>query len=619
MAVGDTFRIYPDEEVMLKVYGRRLIMADRKWDRFEPERTRFIERYDNEVEDDQLTSRGHRVGVTKGIGVIDTMYSSMTAVDIEFIIQNVGHGTRFQALAAERALNQGWHDSSAQENSWEAIKEALLVDTGWVKVYYDYVEDIELRDRPDEAIEAQVMELFGEHPDMAPEDISDLVDVVEAVTIVLRDRVCVDYVSWEDIRVDPSAKRINDARWVAQYTRMPIEEVRQHPVWRPFVLDRYGERKGQNRLDDLSGDSSVLSMVEGDYADVEAIGRDEYDDDVRVTVVEMWDLETGVVTTFPKGSAETVLFQRLNPLMFNLDLQDRNPFKPLMVRDTPSRFDGNGDMRIIKPALEELDEYRRDIAEYVEGAKPKYAGPERAMTTRGMKALKSQEPFEYIGLQEGFVRNEIGALDMPQLPEVAFQMPERVAAELDESTGLNEVLRGLFPGGRKTATEVNTVANQGDVRQAERRSRLERWYLRIAKTMLQLMQIYYDRDRMLRYTDDLGQEFEWTWNAEDIAIDADLRISLTPRENLTRDQRVQRAYKVVNLLMPLPETDRGMLMRWFLTELGLRDDTTRSMVKTDTEVAAEQQQQAIAQQLAVRPQPFPNSPAGLNIAPAGGG
>jgi len=611
MAKNSVFRVYRDDETMLKVYNRRLVIADRIFSKGENQKKAFLDRYGNELDADQVTSRGHRANVTGGVAVIDTMYASMVAVDVEFILRNVGHGTREQALAAERGLNAGWKDTKGQQRAKKAIKDAELVDIGWVKVYYDYVEDTELRDVPEEAIEAQLMEAGVTRDQLTDEMLADL--AVEEVPIVLRDRVCVDYVPWDCVRADPSAKETEDVRWVAQYTKLPIEEVRHNPQWRNFVLDRYGEQKGKRLLDDLTGDTTVLTGLEGNYGDLVGLAKDEHGDDQRVTVVELWDFETGLVTTFPHGQHDLILYQRLNPLMFNLDLEDRNPFKPLVLRNDPRKLEGIGDMRLIWSSLEELDEYRTMLSTFVARTVPKFIAAAGAVTDKGKKAMKSQVIGDLIELNEGYTQDAVGTSKFPQLPSEVYQLQERIQFELKDATGASEPMRGVFPSRRTTATETEIVTSAGEQRQAERRGSLEQWYLSIARTMLQLMQVFYDRDRMLRYTDDLGQEFVWTWNNEDIAIDADLDIAITPRENLTRSERVQRAMQWLNLVLPMPETDRGEAIRWAGREMGMRDEDIRAMVKTDQEVQAEQQQEQLAAQLSVRPQPFADSPAGLNI------
>jgi hypothetical protein len=589
MSKNTVFRVYDDEDTMLKVYNRRLRYADNKYEKREPELKTFLARYENEPTEDQVTDDGHRVNVTTGIGTIDTMFSSLTAVDVEFILRRMGRGTEAQAIAAEKALNSAMRDTKMQRRAKRAIKDALIVDIGWVKVYYDYVEDVDVADKPEAAVNAEIEELLGkdEFKDLPPEEVAKNVELTEEVKIVLRDRVCVDYVPWTDIRYDISAKQIEDVRWIAQYTRLPREEVVNNPQWREAVIDRYGEREGKRKLDDLEGDTSISKGM--DYADVEGLsGKEGEEDDSRVTVVEMWDLETGLVTLFPKDRADLVLFQRPNPLMLNLDLEDRNPFKPLIIRDDPDGLPGLGDMRVIMPSLEELDEYRSNLATYVERTVPKVFGPVDALTPQGKTALENGEFMAYVGLAAGHTFQEIGVPQIQQLSSEVYQVPETIQAEIEETTGSNEITRGVFPSKRTTATEAQLVTTGGQARQAERRGALEEWYLDIAGTALQLMQKFYDKERMTRFVADTGQEFEWTWTNEDIAIEADLDIAITPRENLTREERFQRAVFVSNMLAPLPETDRANLFTWVLRETGLDEDLIRTIVKQPEEVQADQ-------------------------------
>lgn len=619
MAANQVFRVYDDEETMLKVYARRLAMADAKFEKRKPLLERQMREYENEVTADEVTDRGHIVNVTSGIGVVDTMFSSMTAVDVEFICRVIGNGTEEQAIASERGLNQAFRDTKGNRRTKKAVKDAIILETGWVKVYYDYVQDVELRERPEDAIQAELDELQGQNPKVSREDLLNQIDGFEEVEVVLRDRICIDYVPWDKVRYDPSAKQVEDARWTAQYTDMPTPEVVNHPTWRAFVIDRYGEREGKRLLDSLeSGDGTLLdSGIK--YDDVPGLGemKDTESDDTRIRVVEMWDLETGIVTTFPRNRTDIVLFQRANPLMFNLDLEDRNPFKPFQVRENTREFEGLSDMRVILPSLDELKEYRTNAAQHVARTIPKTMGPDRALSPAGKAALMSTEWNEYVGLEEGYNITDVGPMTPPPLPQETLGMTQVIMAEMREATGLNEPMRGVFPERRTTATETSIVTNAGERRQAERRSALEEWYLDIAKTMLQLMQLFYDRDRMLRYTDDLGQSFLWTWNKEDIAIDADIDIALTPKENKTRAEEFQEAIQVFNLGVAIQEFDRIEGLKLVYRKMGLRDDEIRKLVKTQEEVDEENAEaQANEAALAVKPQPFANSPVGLSIGPA---
>lgn len=622
MAARDTFRVYKDEETMLQVYNRRLSYADTRFKKHRSkDMERFVDRYRGTPTDTEVQADGHRVRVLSGVGLVDTMYSSMTAVDVEFSVRNIGHGTRMQAYAATRALNQAWADTKGQRRAKKAVKDAVIQDIGWVKVYYDYIEDVDLRDKPQDALEAEIesLGLNGASDDEIDEAISSgLLSLVEEVDVVVRDRVCVDYVDPTMVRFDTAAKNIEDMRWVAQYTQLPLPEVKESPRYKEFMAGRYGEAKAEEMLRDLSGDSSVRTGVDvGSLADLaDALTPESGEDDSRLTVVEMWDLETGLVTEFPRYRQDVVLYQRPNPLMMNVDLEDRSPFKPLVVRDDPDNIEGLGDMRVAEPVLQEMEEYRGNLATYISRMIPKLIGPARGLTANGKKQLQSKQWGGLVETEEGYDGSQFKDLNPPAIPQEAFGMPDKLQVELQNGTGANEVLRGVFPEKRTTATETQLVSNAGEQRQAERRSALEYWYTDIARTMLQLMQLYYDRDRMFRYTDESGQDFEWSWNKSDIAIEADLEISLTPKENPTRQERFQQALQVMNLVLPLPDTDRGALMKWVLEEAGLSEDDIRAIIQTPEEVQGQQLQQQMQQQaLAVAPQRAGSAPAGLDIQP----
>jgi hypothetical protein len=623
MAGNQVFRVYDNEETMLKIYARRLSIADKKFDKLEPARDEFFSRYREEGKEAQFTSRGHRITSGIGTGIIDTLYSSMVAVDVEFICRALGHGTRSQAYVATEGLNQAWRDTKGQKRCKKAVKDALIADVGWVKVYYDYQTDVMTKDRPDAAIKAEMEELFGKDKTLTAEKLAEMVPTRADETVVMRDRVCVDYVPWKLVRYDPTAKAIEDIRWVAQYTPQPKTEVVYNPTWRAFVLDRYGEAEGKKLLDDLQGDTSLLTGLENDPGTMSTVPKDDFADDSRVTVVEMWDFETGLVTVFPRDRQDLVLYQRLNPLMANLDLEDRNPFKPLMAREVSDEFEGLGDARLIQNGLEELDEYRSNIATHVARSIPKYFGPENGLTKAGKKALESPEWGAYVETSNQVQPAGIWTPDIPVLAQQVYDVPGQIAEELKEATGATDTMRGVFTSKRQTAAETQLVTGKGDLRQSERRGLLEEWYLAIARTMLQLIQLYYDTKRMQRFVTETGEEFTWEWDREDVAMEADIDIAITPSENLTRDERLQRMMLVMNLLIPLPETSRPDLIRAVLRETGiLSEEDILKLVKSQEEIQKEQQAAELETVLSARPGPE-GAPPGLAIqafgVPTGGG
>jgi hypothetical protein len=130
------------------------------------------------------------------------------------------------------------------------------------------------------------------------------------------------------------------------------------------------------------------------------------------------------------------------------------------------------------------------------------------------------------------------------------------------------------------------------------------------------MQKFYNRERMMLFVADTGEEFEWKWTNEDIAIEAHIELSITPKENLTREERFQRAIFVSNMLAPMPETDRASLFQWVLREAGLDEDLVRSIVKPPDEVQADQLAQNSQQSMFQYGQSLENAKSSLRGASA---
>ena len=99
MSGNEVFRVYDDEETMLKIYDPRLRMADAKFEEVKPELDAFVARYQNLPTIEDVAEDGHRVVVAEGLSIIDTMFSSMTAVDVDYLCKAIGHGTAEQACA----------------------------------------------------------------------------------------------------------------------------------------------------------------------------------------------------------------------------------------------------------------------------------------------------------------------------------------------------------------------------------------------------------------------------------------------------------------------------------------------------------------------------------------
>lgn len=599
MTTPTGYHKYPNDEAKAEVYEHRLFIADQDFNKWKSKAEEWYSRYENRPRRAQVTAKGHRVNVTTGVATIDSLFSAMTAVDIDVTASATQGAPRIMGELAGAALSQEWDLLDGQVQTNAAVKDALVVGIGWVKVAYEYESEVQMQNRNLDDIRQDIAVLLAEAQGIqgapTPEQIADLVPVEESVEVVLRDRIVVDYVPWDSVRTDPNAKRIEDVTWVAQCNKVHLEDVKNNPAYRAYCKRTRG---GLSRLDELKGSST--------YATEMLPSGKPTDDDQFAEVVEFTDLRSGTVCTFVRGQ-KWLLNETVNPFMLNTDLHRRSPFVPLVLRKTNTRLRGVSDMELMAPSLDEQDIYRSKTATFIERFVPKVIGPEDALTEEGKRNLSSSEYGSYVSVAREYAGDPITPMNPPVLPSESWDMERRVEESIREATGVNELMRGLFPDRKRTATETAEVVSASSARQSEKRNTLEEFYMNIFDRVLQLMQMFYDQERMVRYVDPAYGEVEWAYTQDDIQNKFKLAVHLTPKEAQTRQQMRDDALAYFNMMMPLamqPQqdgstlVDGAKLVEWFSLQYGLSRTEVLDILNLPEEKQAQQlaQQQAMAAQ-----------------------
>lgn len=575
-----------------RLYSQRVKTGENAIDRWAPLARQRLLRYRNEAFEDDYTQDGHRISTPTGTSIIDSMYSSLTATDVEFAIDPRANAAAPQARVAEKAVGIVWDETKAPLKARYAVKDALVVGIGWNKVGYDYAEHDEVQDKTPEEMDAEVETVYGqalaagadEKTLPRPEEVAASLDPEKIVTVVDRDRVVVDYVPWDRVVYDPTAKRYDDIRWVAQVSYLTEEEVKGNPMWREYVQKRGNLRD----LEDLQPDARAIEVHEtGTFTFKPEQDIDPEEEDARYKVIEFWDLVNGTICTYAEA-ANFLLYEQPNPFAFQDDMEDRNPFVPLVLRHDPTSVRGISDMELIEPALRELNRYRSALLNYLERYHPKIFLPNRAITPEAQEQLESRKP-ELVGLEDAVQASEIKELAMPQLPQEMFNMAMRIEDQIREATGVSEVMRGLFPDRKRTATETAEVVAASSVRQSEKRSLMEDFYTNIAKRVLWLLQTF-GEDQIARVAEN-EEDVDWVFNAEDITFEADLRVVLAPKQMRDQAWREERAMKLMSVVSPLPEVKRTGLVRKVLLDMGFSMAEIREVVMTDEEMQAEKEKE----------------------------
>jgi hypothetical protein len=280
-------------------------------------------------------------------------------------------------------------------------------------------------------------------------------------------------------------------------------------------------------------------------------------------------------------------------------------------------------MEVMLRSLNEKNLYRSRTANYIDRYVPKVLAEEDFFTDEGKKALTSAEYGEIVSITRGGDVHNVVPMTPPELPAEAFQMNDRIDDEIREATGVNELMRGLFPDRKRTATETNAVMSSSDARQSEKRNTLERFHIEIARRILTLMQKFYDQPRMARFVDASLGNVPWEFTGDKLIGQFSMGVNLSPREAKTRDSMKQEATVALNILGPFSQPgpdgsapiDPNTLLQWFMRKYGFSPRDINELLNSKEE---QQVQSAGAQQQAAGgPPPGPLNPAELLAASNG--
>lgn len=551
---------FTDEEAKLKRYQQRVQWASSDQTDFRNRAEIYLSYYRNKNR--VFTKGGQKVIVPRAIKNVDAMHAALTTFDVWPVVVPRGLTTLDMAEVQQQALRVEWDEQGVLETAEYAIKDSLITGIGYVKVGYEYEEEAPSEEVAEEELTEALME--GVDPDTAYEETQ--------VPTVVKDNVTVEHIPYDEVYFDPEAKKWDDIRWMVQKYELPLEDIMNDPLF------------PDDRKEGLARDSIISENWRSDRK-----GQEPNPDEERVILYAFWDLEKGTVCWFSLNH-DRILREDPNPFAQRKRLRDRNPFVPFVTRKDVNNVIGISDVQAMKPSIDEENVLRSSIATFVERTRPKIIAESGAVTEQGKKALRSQEWADVVELREGaIVSQAIDAMRLPSLPQEAFIQDAKAAADSDAAIGLSELLEGVLPQGRKTATAMQHMATGTNTRQAEKRNALSRFYMGIADRMLYLMKLLYEQDRIVRMVEDYG-DVSWEFNADDIAFETGVSVELEPREILDSEGKREKFGMLLNILGASPIVDPVELHRYVLKHgFGVPAEVVRTLLKTPEQMQVEQE------------------------------
>ena len=527
------------------------------------------------------TKGGQKVRVPKAIQAVDSMFAALTSFDVSMTLAPMGITTRAQAKVAEQALEVEWLRCKVQEKTDDAAKDSLIAGIGYALVDYEYEDETEEVDKSDEELQDEVsaalIEKYGtDSPDVPEEELAAFAQGIsdkKDETTVTRDRVVVEYLPHDEVFFDPEAKHWRDLRWVAQRFEIPLEDVEADPDITPAA--KAGLKRDSTLNKEWRASSPDKPMPEEE----------------RIILWKIWDLPNGTWCVFGENH-DKLLKEGVNPYSFHLDLEDRNPIVPLILRTNPGEVVGISDVEAMRPSIDEANINRSNLTTFVDRFKTKVVARQETLTDAGKSALRSQEHGAVVEVTTDV--SQIRPLDMPSLPQEAWSQDAKALSDADQSIGLNEILQGMMPVGKKTATAMNQFQAATETRHSEKRNHMERFYRSIGRRMLNLMQVLYEEPRITRMVESEGDVL-WEWTGEDLTMEAQIEVVVQPKPVKDHQTRKEDLFTLLNYLGQMTQIiNTQALVKYILEELQIPAEVVRTFFKS----AEEQQAEAEAAQAA---------------------
>lgn len=477
-------------------------------------------------------------------------------------------------------------------------------------------------------------------------------------TLVVKERPWMLRVSPYDLLIDPDAKSLDDAKWVAHRIVRPIEDVRddesytaarkevQAETWEsmPAGVTQGSIESGDPVFPGYDGDPRMGTANYGQS--IHSITRDQsagyarfggVDDDSRpglISLFEIWDRRTDTVRTVTMGLDKYLREPAANPF----EIEGGLPFEMLGFNDVPDRFYPKSDFADLMPKQIELNRIRQFSLQWLKriAAKVVTISKMGVLSTKQKDQLTGPESFIHIESEmPGALADLIQRVDMGEFDGAIYEVEERLRRDLKDELGIGSEQFGNAQEDT-TATATASAEAARDVRIDEKRRAMEEFAGRCARKILSLSAQFFPPSVVGKITG--GAVDKWVEiSAEDVRADLDIEIeadsATKPNDEVRRRQLVELLGTIAPLMVPGPMGTPTLPSVWrelikpMLTAYGFSDperilDTLEGKVAGQDPMLAAmmaQQQGAMGQQPGMSMPGTPSTVGSSGVGPTAPG
>ena len=400
-------------------------------------------------------------------------------------------------------VNHQWKIYDVQEQVRQAVKDFVVIGHGWVKVVWETEErEVKLSQEEFTALAADVLakksSALASSPDMGdafPDD-ETLIDSLPTKQMkTVKDQPLVRRVSPFDVFVDPDALVLEDARWIAQRSFVPIEVARKNEDWNSEVRSRIKKVKKSKQRSEVDVSDESEKSDESDFAEI----------------YEYYDLVAGTMCVFADGTEGYLLDPEDSPF------PEGHPFVFLPNYEVPERFFPIGDVETIYPLQLELAMTRTAQLNDRKRGRRITLFREAALDSDGVNSLRAGEDNVMINVTNTSMNfdevfKQVSSMGLQ--PEW-YRADQQAMSDIDLVSGVSEYQRGGQTDIRRTATEVGVMQDASNARSADKLAKVEKAMADIAERMIKLSQEFMDTESVARVVDDF-QAVAWVPYSRDL-------------------------------------------------------------------------------------------------------
>lgn len=518
------------------------------------------------------------------------LINSIAARDPKFVVTPTdGDPTVVErnGSVAKAVLDYYWRRADATAVLRDVTQDMVIIGNGFAKVGWAYTEKTVDRASEDVVLDAQ--DMVAEATLAAQEvglvvDATVVAEILDAVALteqlVEQDEPYVEYVSPYDMFLPADARRLNNARWVCQRIRLPLEELKANPMFK------------KSAVENLKADTGYADRATMDHYEMRSEALPEAF--LYGTVYEFYDMRDRYLCVF-QLDAEEALYEGELPYAHRY-----SPFVHMRnFSDGGSTCWSFGDVENVAGIQLMVNEIMVAEINDLKRVGNKYFVNKKVLTPELSKALQENRPDQVIpvDLPNNVNMNEVlTPVQRLSTPADNYIMEDKLQGYMQRILGITDLQAGsLQSASRVPATAAAALEGATTTRAMDKMTNVEKAAREIGTRMLALCQQFMAEDKAIRIA---GPQAPLWLEVSPDDIDGEFSIEAEggSTQAINPASRARQGMEMLNMVIPALAQlgyDPEPALRTSLQYMGLNPD-----------------------HLLVRPEPAPMAP-GMPMGPEG--